>query len=389
VDPTRFDRLVKSLARPGSRRRLLAGLAAGALGLAGLRGAEAVACRMPGELCREHADCCAKLCGPKDRSGRRRCACQTPADCPAPDQCHAVACAAGRCAASVLTGKPCDVGNACTTGTVCLADGACGGGTPVPCPARDQCHDAGVCDRTTGTCANPPKADGTACDDGDACTRTDTCQAGACVGGNPVVCTASDQCHRAGTCDPATGLCSNPPKPNGTACDDGDACTTGDTCHAGVCTAGAAKVCTALDQCQDAGTCDPQTGICSNPAKPNGTACDDGDACTTGDTCRDGTCAGGPALVCPAGQVCDHLLGCVCSTNEGCPAGYACHHGGCFLLNPSGTAQFCQDNCPGGAIANLGGQIVCLRGQAGQCASDADCIVGQACFASMFCVAPC
>src|SRR5216684_665797 len=41
-----------------------------------------------------------------------------------------------------------------------------------------------------------------------------------------VTCTASDQCHVAGTCDPATGMCSNPPKANGTACNDGNACTT-------------------------------------------------------------------------------------------------------------------------------------------------------------------
>jgi hypothetical protein len=51
---------------------------------------------------------------------------------------------------------------------------------------------------------------GTACDDGNACTQTDTCQAGVCTGGNPVTCTALDQCHTAGTCNPTTGICSNP-----------------------------------------------------------------------------------------------------------------------------------------------------------------------------------
>jgi len=49
-------------------------------------------------------------------------------------------------------------------------------------------------------------SDGTPCDDGNACTRTDVCQAGACVGGNPVDCVASDNCHAA-ACDPATGQC--------------------------------------------------------------------------------------------------------------------------------------------------------------------------------------
>ena len=69
-----------------------------------------------------------------------------------------------------------------------------------------------IFDPATGTCSNPPKPDGTACNDGNACTQTESCQGGICVGVNPVVCTASDQCHTVGTCDPATGQCSNPAK---------------------------------------------------------------------------------------------------------------------------------------------------------------------------------
>src|SRR2546421_702673 len=91
--------------------------------------------------------------------------------------------------------------------------------------ATDQCHVAGTCNPATGTCSNPAKPDGASCDDGNACTGTDTCQAGTCTGTNPVVCAATDQCHVAGTCDPATGTCSNPAKPNGAACNDGSACT--------------------------------------------------------------------------------------------------------------------------------------------------------------------
>src|SRR5207247_5784873 len=75
------------------------------------------------------------------------------------------------------------------------------------------------------TCALPiytPVADGTECDDGNGCTQSDTCQGGTCTGANPVVCTAQDQCHDAGICDPATGLCSSPAKADGAACDDGD-----------------------------------------------------------------------------------------------------------------------------------------------------------------------
>ena len=103
------------------------------------------------------------------------------------------------------------------------------------CTALDQCHDVGECDGATGTCSNPEKPDGATCEDGSRCTRTDVCQAGRCAGGDPVICTAFDQCHLAGECDPSSGVCSNPAKSEGTACDDGDACTQGDACSAGAC----------------------------------------------------------------------------------------------------------------------------------------------------------
>ncbi|MFO0755118.1 MAG: LruC domain-containing protein [Byssovorax sp.] len=70
----------------------------------------------------------------------------------------------------------------------------------VSCPAApDQCHDQGTCAPATGVCsAAPAKANGTACDDGNASTSNDVCTNGTCagtpVGGNlPVGCAvASD-----------------------------------------------------------------------------------------------------------------------------------------------------------------------------------------------------
>jgi hypothetical protein len=42
-------------------------------------------------------------------------------------------------------------------------------------------------------CTDPPAADGTACNDGDACTLTDTCQTGSCTGSGPnPVCGSAD-----------------------------------------------------------------------------------------------------------------------------------------------------------------------------------------------------
>src|SRR4051812_3326804 len=60
---------------------------------------------------------------------------------------------------------------------------------------------------------------GTACNDNNACTTSDHCSAGACVG-TPVSCpSAPDQCHDASSCNPSTGLCSAAPnKQNGTPC---------------------------------------------------------------------------------------------------------------------------------------------------------------------------
>src|SRR5207248_7242986 len=167
--------------------------------------------------------------------------------------------------------------DACTAGT--CQSGVCIGNNPVVCTASDQCHNAGTCDPATGLCSDPAAADGTVCDDGDRCTATDTCQSGTCTGANPVICTASDQCHEAGTCDPATGTCSDPAKADGASCNDANACTQSDTCQNGTCTGANPIVCTALDQCHDAGTCDTSTGVCSTPPKTNGTACSDGDAC--------------------------------------------------------------------------------------------------------------
>ncbi|MFI5041954.1 MAG: hypothetical protein ACHQNA_08935, partial [Acidimicrobiales bacterium] len=56
----------------------------------------------------------------------------------------------------------------------------------------------GGCASLAGTTVVTVIGNGGACSDANACTQTDTCQAGACVGTNPVICTALDQCHDVG-----------------------------------------------------------------------------------------------------------------------------------------------------------------------------------------------
>ncbi|MBZ5640777.1 MAG: FG-GAP-like repeat-containing protein, partial [Acidobacteriia bacterium] len=281
------------------------------------------------------------------------CVGSNPVVCTALDQCHEVGvCDTGTGICS-NPAKPndsaCNDGNACTQTDTCQT-GVCVGSNPVVCTALDQCHEAGVCDTGTGICSNPEKPNDSACNDGNACTQTDTCQTGVCVGSNPVVCTALDQCHEAGVCDTGTGICSNPDKPNDSACNDGNACTQTDTCQTGVCVGSNPVVCTALDQCHEAGVCDTGTGICSNPAKPNDSACNDGNACTQTDTCQTGVCVGSNPVVCTAldqchdAGVCDTGTG-IC-TNPAKPNDSACNDGNACTQTDTCQTGVCVGSNP-------------------------------------------
>jgi len=332
-------------------------------------------------------------CTSSDSCQAGACVGSNPVTCPASDQCHD----AGTCNAATglctnplkKNGTACTDGNACTRVDTCQS-GVCTGSSPVSCSASDQCHTAGTCNTSTGICDDPIKKNGTACDDGSLCTQTDTCQGGVCSGGSPVVCSASDQCHVAGTCDPAKGTCSNPLKKDGTACNDGNGCTQTDTCQSGSCTGTSPVVCAASDQCHVAGTCDPAKGSCSNPTKKDGTACNDKNACTQTDTCQAGACTGASPVTCSASDQCHDAGSCnpsdgTCSNpakadNTPCADGKACTSG-----------DKCTGGVCGGAAVTCDDKIACTvdscvepsgcnfdRGKCG-CAKDADCNDNNAC----------
>jgi MYXO-CTERM domain-containing protein len=154
--------------------------------------------------------------------------------------------------------------------------------------SADSCDTDETCSGSVKTCpADAHKPDNSACDDGNKCTQTDTCLSGLCTGAGPVVCKAQDGCHDVGVCDTSTGLCSNPVKPDNMACDDGDKCTQTDACLAGVCTGANPVVCQPIDECFEAGTCNPVDGKCTTPAKPYGTPCSKG-------ICQAGVCVPAP-----------------------------------------------------------------------------------------------
>ncbi len=206
-----------------------------------------------------------------------------------------------------MDGAPCIDGNGCTQTDTCQG-GFCVGGNTVTCAPLDQCHFAGVCDPATGMCSDSNKPDGSVCSDENPCTQVDTCQGGACTSGNAILCGALDQCHLAGMCNPITGVCSNPSRPDGNACDDGNACTQTDICQGGFCVGANTVTCNALDQCHLAGGCDPTTGACSNPERPDGDGCNEGNACTQIDTCQGGACIAGNQVDCAASDQC-HIAG--------------------------------------------------------------------------------
>ncbi|RYZ10213.1 MAG: hypothetical protein EOO73_01155 [Myxococcales bacterium] len=301
---------------------------------------------------------------------------QSPVVCAASDQCHS----AGTCNPSTgactnpskANGAACNDGNACTKTDSCQS-GVCSGSSAVVCAASDQCHSAGTCNPSTGACSEPAKPNGTACSDGTLCTQTDTCQGGTCVGASPVTCAASDQCHGAGSCDSATGKCSNPAKVDGTACEDGSLCTQKDSCQAGTCKAGAPVTCTASDQCHGAGTCDGASGKCSNPNKANGTACNDSSACTKTDTCQAGACVGASPVTCTASDQC-HDAG-TCNPSTG-----VCSSPNKADSTPCGDGKACTggDVCKAGAC--VGAAVTCddkIACTADSCAEPGGCFFDQ------------
>src|SRR5262249_21200909 len=110
--------------------------------------------------------------------------------------------------------------------------------TPCP-PDTNDCTDD-LCNPATGLCQHPPKPDSTTCGDtdGNLCT-TAGCESGQCVQAHiqtPCPPDTNDCTNDLG-CNPTTGLCQHPPKPDSTPCSpdtDGNVCTT-PGCESGVC----------------------------------------------------------------------------------------------------------------------------------------------------------
>jgi hypothetical protein len=228
-------------------------------------------------------------------------------------------------------GTTCDDGNKCTAGDVCLT-GECLPGATQDCSDGVPCTDD-VCEPTTG-CTNPFNE--AICDDGDACTDTDTCFGGVCISGETTTCDDANPCTE-DDCDTLSG-CVFLPEP-GKSCDDSDACTVDGQCSAtGVCLPQSNLECNDENPCTD-DVCSALQG-CTFTA--NEATCDDDEPCTKEDTCVQGLCTGEDDS-CDDNDVC---------TIDSCLSGEGCEHtpfqGPCDDADPCTKDDSCVDGlCQG------------------------------------------
>jgi hypothetical protein len=232
---------------------------------------------------------------------------------------------------------------------------------PGPCFA-----DAGVCNGEA--CEYEPLAAGMPCVDDDPCTMGETCDGdGVCVPAVTIVCDEPPGLcwENPGTCD-EDGECIYTPRAMGSDCEDGNACTLDDECDStGNCVAGA--ICETGDGCQ-MGVC--KAGQCMLTPMPDGTTCgvDPADRCCAGvcvDISTDMANCGGCGAMCQSDEICESVADtaecdphpanttgrCTCNgENLDCPNGQICR-----TVAPGANRCAPEDaaDCPGGVFVDV------------------------------------
>jgi hypothetical protein len=299
--------------------------------------------------------------------------------------------------------------NACSDGNVCTVDDTCIDGACVG--VRDSCNDDDPCtddyciDGPGGGCRNQTFYG--PCDDGDACTRNDSCTGTPpqCIG-QVRVCNDNNPCT-SDSCDSAVGCVFAPI--HGGACTPvggSDACTVNFECIEGQCM-GEPKVCDDGEGCTN-DWCDPTFGC---RFVPTTTDCDDKNACTVGENCATGTCTNGTPVECRDGNPCtfdscDPAVGCVftnmlgpCDDGDSCsiPGTGYCEAGQCITQKRScDDGDPCTDDtcdvsgaclhtvhnrsCEDGNLCTVGEMCVdgfCVGGTTRNCNDDNACTVDE------------
>ncbi len=225
------------------------------------------------------------------------------------------------------------------------------------------------CDTTTGSCATLPVGNSPTCDDGNACTVSSYCAAGACVAGAAADCSDKNPC----TVDSCAADIGCLHTTLAGPCDDGNACTVNDACAGGACV-GSKKPCDDGLLCTF-DSCDGTSGTCQHLADP--TACNDQNPCTA-DTCdltADCQHAVDDTAVCDDGNVCTSdsckggkcvsVVKCDCAVDLDCDdknpcTTDVCQAGKCVAKNADGASCSPADKCqaPGSGTCGAGACVV-------------------------------
>ncbi len=352
-----------------------------------------------GNACTTGDHCAAGVC----ESLSNVCSCGNDADCAAfsPDKCSgSLQCSAGVCVANpaskidcsdsnpctvdacipatglcqhdlAATGQPCDDGDVCTFGETCQG-ATCKPTSTLNCQGgAGQCTLA--CDKKLGCSA--PAGGALPCDDGNTCTKDDTCHSGVCVGAPSCGCQVDSDCSsanvpacqgiavcKAGQCMVDVGLavpctqdtasciqaacgskgCEKLSTPDGGTCSDGNPCSLGDHCQSGSCQSAGQDGCDDSNPCTSDG-CVPSKG-CVHVAASDNQPCDDGDVCSQGDACQAGKCQGktgqcddkDPCTI----DVCAPLTKATCLHDQR-PEGAACDDGNPCTVGGACTSGTC------------------------------------------------
>lgn len=175
------------------------------------------------------------------------------------------------CTFTTVTLGPCNDGDACTVSDTCI-NGSCKGILTCECATDSEC---------------------TSKDDGNKCNGTFKCVDHQCLFDTESIVTcdqSNDTTCLESTCIQSTGLCSYVAVHNIEPCNDGDACTTEDYCNNGACIPFITVSCNDFNDCTT-DSCNPATGCVNAPQ--NFAICNDSTSATSYDSCdATGTCKG-------------------------------------------------------------------------------------------------
>ena len=251
--------------------------------------------------------------------------------------------------------EDCDDGNACTGTETCLG-GTCVAGVAVDCDDGVGCTND-VCDEGTGACTSTADdgrcSGGLVCDPVDGCSAPRPCE-------DDAGCDDGIFCNGPERCDLAFGCRRGEPP----SCDDGIACTvdacdaTSDACasapEAARCDDG--LVCNGAEQCLPG---DPSAdGEGCAPGTPP--VCDDGVGCTA-DTCEEGAggCTASPepsrcddGVFCNGVEICDPMMDCLPGAAPECLDTIGCTIGRCDAVTDACVQDPNPDACDDGRACN-------------------------------------